>query len=69
MEEDNNHELLTVAEVADYLRVAEQTVRKWLVNGYLPGIRIGRSVRIKRVDVEQLLDTRESTEWSVPEAN
>jgi len=51
----SEHTLLTVAEVAVYLRVAQQTVRKWLAEGSLPVIRLGRSVRIRRSDVETFL--------------
>ena len=36
-------DLLTVPEVAAMLRLNEQTVRKWLRDGVLPGFRIGKS--------------------------
>jgi excisionase family DNA binding protein len=35
------HELLTVNEAADYLRVQARTVRGWLREGLLPGIKVG----------------------------
>lgn len=50
-----NEELLTVAEVAAFMRVAERTVREWIARNELPATRIGRAYRIKRSDIEALL--------------
>ena len=49
-------ELLTVEEVASTLKMNQQTIRNWIDNGYLPAIRIGRRVRIKRSDFDALLE-------------
>jgi excisionase family DNA binding protein len=49
-------ELLTVAEVSAILKLNQQTVRNWIDSGFLPAIRIGRRVRIKRSDFEARLD-------------
>jgi excisionase family DNA binding protein len=46
---------LTVAEVAEVLRLNQQTVRNWIDQGSLPALRVGRRVRIKRSDLERLL--------------
>ena len=48
---------LTVAEVAETLRLNQQTVRNWIDQGRLPALRIGRRVRIKRSDFERILKT------------
>ena len=48
--------LLTVAEVAQLLKVNQQTVRNWIDAGSLPAIRLGRVVRIKRIDLKTLLE-------------
>jgi excisionase family DNA binding protein len=47
---------LTVAEVAETLKLNQQTVRNWIDQGSLPAIRVGRRVRIKRSDFERLLE-------------
>jgi excisionase family DNA binding protein len=47
---------LTVAEVAEMLKLNQQTVRNWIDQGSLPALRVGRRVRIKRSDLERLLD-------------
>jgi excisionase family DNA binding protein len=46
---------LTVAEVAELLKLNQQTVRNWIDQGSLPALRVGRRVRIRRSDLEQLL--------------
>ncbi len=48
-------EYLTVAEVAELLKLNQQTVRNWIDQGSMPAIRIGRRVRIKRSDLERVL--------------
>lgn len=49
-------ELLTVAQVADALQVTAQTIRNWIAQGVLPALRVGRAYRIRREDVDELLD-------------
>lgn len=46
--------ILTVVEVAHYLRVSETTVWRWCNSGKLPAFRIGRSWRVRREDLAQL---------------
>ncbi len=47
---------LTVAEVAEMLKLNQQTVRNWIDQGSLPALRVGRRVRIKRSDFERVLE-------------
>ena len=49
-------EFLTVSEIAELLKLNQQTIRNWIDSGYLPAIRIGRRVRVKREDFERLLE-------------
>jgi excisionase family DNA binding protein len=46
-------EVLTVTEIAGYLRVSETTVWRWCNSGKLPAFRIGRSWRMRRTDLER----------------
>ena len=47
---------LTVAEVAELLKLNQQTVRNWIDQGSLPALRVGRRVRIRRSDLNRLLE-------------
>jgi excisionase family DNA binding protein len=56
MSAETDETFLTVAEVAEWLKLNQQTVRNWIDQGSLPAVRVGRRVRIKRSDLEQILD-------------
>jgi len=45
------HEILTVEEVAAYLRVSRITIWRWCQQGTIPASRIGRTWRIHREDL------------------
>jgi excisionase family DNA binding protein len=55
--------LLTVSEVASEFHVTAQTIRNWIEHGALPAVRVGRGYRIRREDVDALLE-RASAESS-----
>jgi excisionase family DNA binding protein len=46
--------LYTVAEVAEYLRVSQRTVRRMVKSGDLPAIRVGGSLRITESSLAKL---------------
>jgi excisionase family DNA binding protein len=65
-EQGNTDEtFLTVAEVAEMLKLNQQTVRNWIDQGSLPAVRIGRRVRIRQSELHRLLDEG-STGQGVP---
>jgi excisionase family DNA binding protein len=45
-----------VAEVAELLKLNQQTVRNWIDQGSLPALKVGRRVRIRRSDLERMLE-------------
>jgi excisionase family DNA binding protein len=54
------NDLLTVAEVAHWLRVDVRTIYRWLRAGQLPSLRVGRGWRVRRRDVEAWMRQRTS---------
>jgi len=52
------HEIMTIEEVAEYLRVSERTVYDWAQKGDLPGGKLGTTWRFKREDVENWVNSR-----------
>lgn len=48
--------LMTIKEVAEYLKVSEATVWRWVKSGKLPSAKIGRTRRVKIEDVIKIID-------------
>ncbi len=57
---------LTVAEVAELLKLNQQTVRNWIDQGSLPALRVGRRVRIRRSELERVLEQGSTAPSGVP---
>ncbi len=51
-------DLMTVEQVAAYLQLNKLTVYKYVRSGELPAVRLGRSFRVRRADVEEFLEAR-----------
>ena len=53
---------MTVNEIAELLKLNPQTVRNWIDEGALPGVRVGpRRVRVRRADLDQFLAAGRTT--------
>lgn len=52
------HEILTIEEVAQYLRVSERTVYDWAKKGTIPCGKLGTTWRFKRSEVERWVDDK-----------
>lgn len=48
-------DVLTVSELAEYLRVNPQTIYRKAKAGELPVVRIGRAIRFRRIELERWL--------------
>ena len=46
---------LNVMEVSEFLRVHPKTVSKWLSEGKIKGVKVGREWRIPRSEIEKIL--------------
>jgi len=53
--------ILTIEEVAQYLRVSERTVYDWAQKGEIPSGKIGTAWRFKRAEIEQWVNDRLSS--------
>ena len=49
--------LLTVAEVAEHMRVSNMTVYRLIKSGTLPALRVGKNFRIRSRDLTAYLDS------------
>ena len=50
---EEHPEIMTLEEVAGYLRVSERTVSEWVARGDIPGGKLGTSWRFKRPEIER----------------
>ena len=48
---------VTVAEVAQLMRVSKMTVYRMIHAGELPAMRVGKSFRVPQIAVQQLIDS------------
>ncbi len=51
-------EILTLKEVASYLKLAEKTAYRLAAEGKLPGFKVGGSWRFKSVDIESWIEAQ-----------
>lgn len=58
----------TVAELAERLRLNQQTLRNWIEQGSLPAVRIGRRVRVLNSDFERLVAGGTANDEPSPQA-
>ena len=52
----NQDMLLNVKQVAEYLQLKESTIYSWAQDGKIPAIKIGRTWRFRRKDLDTWLE-------------
>jgi excisionase family DNA binding protein len=55
-------EILTLKEVAEYLKLAEKTAYRLAAEGKLPGFKVGGSWRFKREDIESWIEKSKTSQ-------
>lgn len=53
-------EIMTLKEVADYLKLAEKTAYRLAADGKLPGFKVGGSWRFKKQDIFQWIEKKKN---------
>ena len=53
---DTQREFLKVPEVAEELRIARSRAYEMVANGTIPAVKIGRSIRVSRKELERWLE-------------
>ena len=51
-----DHEILTLEEVAHYLRLKPQTIYKWAQEKKIPAVKLGKEWRFRRSVIDRWLD-------------
>ncbi len=50
-------DILTVEEIADYLKVSRTTIWRWCNDGKLDAFKVGRGWRVRRRDLERFMSS------------
>ncbi len=53
-----SNELMTIEEVASYLRVKKRTIYEWIKKGKIPAIKAVGQWRFKRQQIDSWLDSK-----------
>ena len=59
-----DHEILTLEEVAQYLRLKPQTIYKWAQERRIPAVKLGKEWRFRRSILDRWLDEQMMSEDS-----
>jgi excisionase family DNA binding protein len=59
-----DHEILTLEEVAHYLRLKPQTIYKWAQERRIPAVKLGKEWRFRRSILDRWLDEQMLSEDS-----
>lgn len=58
-------EILTLKEVAEYLKLAEKTAYRLAAEGKLPGFKAGGSWRFRKVDIEEWISQQSKKQQEI----
>ncbi|MBD3689350.1 helix-turn-helix domain-containing protein [Nanchangia anserum] len=67
MPQPSGPRFVTVAEVAELMRVSKMTVYRMIHSGEIPAVRVGKSFRVPQSAVQQLIDAGLG-DWSATQA-
>ena len=56
-------DIMTVVEVAEYLRIRPLTVYKMVKEGKIPNFHLGSAIRFRRSILDQWMEGQEKHEW------
>ncbi len=55
-----NTDIMTIKEVAAYLKLTEKTAYRLTAEGKIPGFKVGGSWRFKKADIEQWIEKQKA---------
>ena len=58
MQTEMQTDIMTIREVADYLKLTEKTAYRLVAEGKIPGFKVGGSWRFRRSEIERWIDER-----------
>ena len=55
-----NDDIMTVKELADYLKIAEKTTYRFASEGKVPGFKVGSAWRFRKSEIDRWISRQES---------
>ena len=62
MQTEMQTDIMTIREVADYLKLTEKTAYRLVAEGKIPGFKVGGSWRFRRSEIERWIDAQSKNE-------
>ena len=60
MQTEMQTDIMTIREVADYLKLTEKTAYRLVAEGKIPGFKVGGSWRFRRGEIERWIDEQKN---------
>lgn len=57
----SGNDILTVKELADYLKIAEKTAYRFAAEGKVPGFKVGNAWRFRKTEIDRWIAAQEQT--------
>jgi excisionase family DNA binding protein len=54
-------EIMTVKELADYLKIAEKTAYRFVAEGIIPGFKVGSALRFRKSEIDKWIAEQEQS--------
>jgi len=54
----SDDEILTIKELASYLKIAEKTAYRYISDGMIPGFKLGGSWRFRKSEIDQWINEK-----------
>lgn len=55
----SDDEIMTVKELADYLKIAEKTAYRFVAEGRIPGFKVGSALRFRKSEIDKWIAEQE----------
>jgi excisionase family DNA binding protein len=55
-------EIMTIKELAEYLKIAEKTAYRFAAEGKVPGFKVGSAWRFKKKEIDKWIDKQSRTQ-------
>lgn len=56
----SNDEIMTIKELAEYLKIAEKTAYRFVSEGKIPGFKVGSARRFRKAEIDRWIEQQES---------